>query len=655
MACANSAVPLPWPMSHRSNRRLVVLFLATVLLPSAVLVSIAVRTMQREREFESMRADEHRARQVGELRRILSARLESARTLAIADFSSPDRAVSASLDRAATPLVALAEGDRLILDWELAKPALRANRTFRAEMAKAEAAEFGTDGPVAAAKFYRAALHAARAPADSASARLGLGRSLLAGGQHGDGVNQYRILSGLSLRITDEYGIPFAAYGASRLVASHPRLPTGTLDREIAASCCVSAEGWYMVRSLLDSLLRKPAGQRWLNDGDLARMRAAVNSRARIADQSAKLKVDFSGMGVIRVPHGELRSSWILYGSPPWFLSSARSETGTGEIVVGIDAAILIRGLNAVIGDSVPGVARISLASGQDPAAGSVRLSPEFPAVEASFQAIPGGAALLSTPFFLGMLLCVVGVSLFGAYVVWYDVRRELRLSELRSHFVSSVSHELKTPLTSIRMFAETMLLGRANTEATRSEYLSNIVHETERLTRLLNNVLDVSKIDRGEKIYRFAETSLCDVVNRCARTMEYPLAQQGFQLNLSADEALPPISADADAVQQAILNLLANAMKYSNGSREIDLLLRRSSEHAIVEVVDRGVGIPGEYLPRVVEKFYRVPSVENSRIPGTGLGLTLVDHIAKAHGGSLEIRSEPGAGSTMSLRLPLK
>ncbi len=213
-------------MSRRSNRRLVVLFLATVLLPCAVLLSIAVRTMQREREFESMRADENRARQVGELRRVLLARLESVRTRATADFDLPDRAAARSLGDTAAALVALAQGDRLILDWERATPTLPESRLFQAEMANAEAAEFATADPLAAARFYRAALDAARAPSDSASARLGLGRSLFAGGRDSDGTSQYRILSGLPVRITDEHGVPFAAYAVSRMIASHPRLPS---------------------------------------------------------------------------------------------------------------------------------------------------------------------------------------------------------------------------------------------------------------------------------------------------------------------------------------------------------------------------------------------------------------------------------------------
>lgn len=640
-------------MTRRSNRRLLVLFLATVLLPCAVLVSIAVRTVQREREFESMRADENRARQVAELRRSLLATLAAARTRAVAGFGSAGGSVSQPLDQTAVRFVAAARDDRLILDWERAKPALPPGRLFQAAMADAEAAEFAAADPFAAARFYQVALDVARAPTDSASARLGLGRTLLAGGRHRDGVSQYRAISRLSFRIIDEHGVPYAAYAAARLVDSDPLFSGGALERQIAVSCCVSAEGWYMVRSVLDSLLRRPGRAGGPDAGGMARLRAAADARARIADQGARLKSDFAGLGVIRIPKGDAGSSWTLYGSPPWFLAAARGEPADGEIVIGLDAATIIREFNAEA-DSVPGGARLSLASGSSPPAGSVRLSPEFPSMAASFYPMADRSALLSAPFFLGMLLCVVCVSLFGAYAVLYDVRRELRLSELRSHFVASVSHELKTPLTSIRMFAETILLGRASSEAARSEYLANIVHETERLTRLLNNVLDVSRIDRGEKIYRFADTSLPEVVNRCARTMEYPLEQHGLRLAVSTADDLPPVSADADALQQAIINLLANAMKYSNGSRAIDLRLRRSNGHAIVEVVDKGLGIPPECVPRLVEKFYRVPSAENSLIPGTGLGLTLVDHIAKAHGGSLEILSEPGAGTTVSLYLPL-
>ena len=247
----------------------------------------------------------------------------------------------------------------------------------------------------------------------------------------------------------------------------------------------------------------------------------------------------------------------------------------------------------------------------------------------------------------------MLGVTVFGALLLWRDVRRELRLAELRSQFVSSVSHELKTPLTAIRMFAETLRLGRAD-GATRDEYLDTIVNESERLTRLLNNVLDFSKIEQGRKAYRLEPSSLVDVVRVAARAMAYPLEQHGFVLRLEIDESVPAVRVDADALEQAILNLLTNAMKYSGEGREIDLRLAQDERQAVIAVRDRGVGIPLHEQTRIFEKFYRVQTADNQRIPGTGLGLTLVDHIARAHDGSVGVESAPGHGSTFSIRVPL-
>jgi len=252
-------------------------------------------------------------------------------------------------------------------------------------------------------------------------------------------------------------------------------------------------------------------------------------------------------------------------------------------------------------------------------------------------------------------LLLVLSATLFGAYLLWRDVRREVQMAEMRSQFVSSVSHELKTPLTAIRMFAETLRLGRSKDLETQKEYLDTIVNESERLTRLLNNVLDFSKIEQGKRIYRPETASLSEIIQTAARAMEYPLSQQGFKLHVQADEGLPEVRVDRDAIEQAILNLLHNAMKYSGESRDIELRLQRKDGHALIQVVDRGVGIDPREKERIFEKFYRIPSEENKRLPGTGLGLTLVSHIAKAHGGHIEVESAPGRGSTFSIYLPLE
>jgi signal transduction histidine kinase len=246
-------------------------------------------------------------------------------------------------------------------------------------------------------------------------------------------------------------------------------------------------------------------------------------------------------------------------------------------------------------------------------------------------------------------------LTLFGAYLLWRDVRRDLKLAEMRSQFVSSVSHELKTPLTSIRMFAETLRLQRSKDPKVQEEYLDTIIKESERLSRLLNNVLDFSKIEQGKKVYHPEPTSLYEVIQATARTMEYPLSRQGFSLSVQAEDGLPDVCLDRDALEQALLNLLTNAMKYSGNSREIHLKLLRKNGWALIQVTDFGIGIDPREHQRIFEKFYRAASPENEHLPGTGLGLSLVAHFVKAHEGRIEVDSAPGHGSTFTLYLPLE
>ncbi|MCJ7580555.1 MAG: HAMP domain-containing histidine kinase, partial [Candidatus Aminicenantes bacterium] len=257
--------------------------------------------------------------------------------------------------------------------------------------------------------------------------------------------------------------------------------------------------------------------------------------------------------------------------------------------------------------------------------------------------------------FYWLILFLVVGFTSFGGYLVWRDVNRELKVADMRSHFAASVSHELKTPLTSIRMFAEALTLGVQKSPEAQQEYLQTIISESERLSRLLNNVLDFSKIEQGTRTYRFESTSLEEVVRTAERALAFHLDQKGFNLRIELDEGIPLVHADRDALEQAVLNLLHNAMKYSGESREILLKLRREGETAKIDVIDFGVGISEEDRRHIFGKFFRVTGIENQRIPGTGLGLTIVSHIAQAHGGRIEVDSRPGEGSTFSIVLPLE
>jgi signal transduction histidine kinase len=194
----------------------------------------------------------------------------------------------------------------------------------------------------------------------------------------------------------------------------------------------------------------------------------------------------------------------------------------------------------------------------------------------------------------------------------------------------------------------------RKDQDPQQTRFLDTIVSESERLTRLLNNVLDFSRIERGQKTYRLEPAPLSDVVQAAVRTIQYPLAQQGFVLDLDVGDGIPAIAVDRDALQQAILNLLTNAMKYSGTQREIGLRLCAENGTAQIQVSDRGIGIPETEQSRIFEKFYRVPIPENREIAGTGLGLSLVAHVAEAHGGRVQVESRPGEGSTFSIHLPL-
>jgi two-component system phosphate regulon sensor histidine kinase PhoR len=202
-------------------------------------------------------------------------------------------------------------------------------------------------------------------------------------------------------------------------------------------------------------------------------------------------------------------------------------------------------------------------------------------------------------------------------------------------------------------MFAEIMQNGNSVDAKTHDECVETIVNESERLTRLLNNVLDFSRIEHGEKIYRLEPTRLCEVLASAVKTMQYPLVEQGFNLKMDIDNGLPSVRADRDALKQAILNLLTNAMKYSSQSRDIRLRLLQENGEALIQISDQGIGIPPHEHSRIFEKFYRASVRENQSISGTGLGLALVAHIVRGHGGTVQVESSPSNGSTFSIRLP--
>jgi signal transduction histidine kinase len=203
-------------------------------------------------------------------------------------------------------------------------------------------------------------------------------------------------------------------------------------------------------------------------------------------------------------------------------------------------------------------------------------------------------------------------------------------------------------------MFGEMLSLGRVKNAEKQQEYCQIIMRESDRLTHLINNVLDFSRIDAGKKHYSFQLGNLTEVVLSTVEAYAVDLRKQGFELEISTDE-MPETWMDADAVSQALLNLLNNAAKYSRERKRITVRLWREGGQAHVEVADQGIGIASKDLPRIFDKFYRADDPQVRETRGTGLGLSLVKHAAEAHGGRVLVRSQKDEGSVFTLVLPLR
>jgi signal transduction histidine kinase len=253
----------------------------------------------------------------------------------------------------------------------------------------------------------------------------------------------------------------------------------------------------------------------------------------------------------------------------------------------------------------------------------------------------------------LMLTLFVLSLLVLGIILTLRATSREMKLAQAKSTFVSNVSHELKTPLALIRLFAETLELGRVKSTEKAQEYYRIINNESRRLTQLINNILDFSKIEAGRKEYEFEETDVAEVVEEVIRSYEYQIVNAGFELATDIGHDLPAASIDRDAISQAVLNLINNAVKYSDEDKKIAVRVRARDRFVAIEVTDTGIGIPRSEHEKIFEKFYRVSTGLVHNTKGSGLGLALVKHIVEAHKGQISVESLPGKGSKFTILIP--
>ncbi|HLJ26364.1 MAG TPA: ATP-binding protein [Candidatus Angelobacter sp.] len=246
----------------------------------------------------------------------------------------------------------------------------------------------------------------------------------------------------------------------------------------------------------------------------------------------------------------------------------------------------------------------------------------------------------------------LVAAILLGGWLIATDVRRQMRLAQQKTDFVSNVSHELKTPLTSIRMFADMLAEGRVEERDRQANYLRIISAESARLTRLINNVLDFARMERGAPLGERRPCDLAEVVREVVSTCQPHLEAVGVALSLEVEADEFPLMADRDAIAQIILNLISNAEKY--GGHEVLVRVRRENRSGLVEVLDRGPGIPQKKREVVFQPFHRLHDSLASGVSGSGLGLTLARRMAQAHGGNVTYSSREGGGSCFTFSVPL-
>ena len=266
-------------------------------------------------------------------------------------------------------------------------------------------------------------------------------------------------------------------------------------------------------------------------------------------------------------------------------------------------------------------------------------------------------SARLVTATLTLLIALALAAILAGAYFVAADTRRQLDLARKKTDFVSNVSHELKTPLTSIRMFAELLADNRVSDPGKRSRYLRIIAGESERLTRLVNNVLDFARLEKKHKSYDMRPADLVPLADRVCESESVRLQEAGFQVGFSCELASCPVRCDADAIAQVLVNLLSNAEKYGNGGNEVNVVVESEPGPppiARISVLDRGTGVRAGLEEKIFEAFFRADDSLASGVQGSGLGLTLARRIARDHGGDIRCHQRPGGGSIFTLSLPL-
>jgi two-component system phosphate regulon sensor histidine kinase PhoR len=549
------------------------------------------------------------------------------------------------------------------------------SRYFLNEYTKAEKLEFTKTDLVGATQTYDKSFKIAKNPAEQAASLNGLARVSTKRGYNKRAQIHYRTLAEEYGTEIDSEGVPFAYYSLHQLIRSDIFSPDETTYKDIEIILSYLNGGKIPLTDHVDLLMKEVS--EWAASQDFPD-RQSKDQLIQLTNSIGK-KFTFAireGNLIKQYISGTLKpTTWPVAGNfkalignsddQPVLLitnSSPKSSTLVG-FKVNLDT-LKNKMLSTVIQSENEFEMEVDITSRQQIAKMGVspysmvkELSPLVPSWQIfikpqNMEIINNYISTRRWVYTITLTFLIAGMFV-GIILVLRDMSRERRIAQLGSDFVSNVTHELKTPLTSIRMLAETMHLGRIQKKNERQEYLSIIVNETERLTRLINNVLDFSKIEKNKKEYQFETIDLNDVVQSAVNSMAYWMNEQGFKIE-SDIKLNVRTKADGDAIEQAVLNLLSNAMKYSFERKEINLRCWTENQSIYIQVADKGIGIPESKQNRIFNKYYRAHVGHEQDKGGAGLGLTVLKHIIDAHQGNIELESKDNQGSRFTIILPV-
>ena len=277
-----------------------------------------------------------------------------------------------------------------------------------------------------------------------------------------------------------------------------------------------------------------------------------------------------------------------------------------------------------------------------------------------SLTLYPENSGLLITLFrtgkglFFYIFIVILIILACGLFFTLQTINHELNLSRMKSYFMSTVSHEFKSPLTSIRQMAEMLVRGRVPSPERQQKYYTTILQQSERLSHLIDNILDFSKMEEGQKIFRFETADITPVVKEMVESFQKLTADEGFHISLTIPEPLPDVVFDREAMEQVIHNLIDNACKYSGESRTVEVQLYPKGGKIVISVGDHGIGIGKEDHDKIFSRFYRAGEELTQTVKGSGIGLTIVKQIVEAHQGEVTVESSPDKGSIFNVILPI-